>query len=430
MKAHTRLIGVVVVSLLGMLARSAVADLAARVAGAAPGAVIRVAPGVHLVNLKIGKPLTLIGSPGAVLDGGGHGDVVRIAASDVTLRGLQIRHSGTDLTDMNAGIYVEQKARHVVISDNQLSDILFGVYLDGPKEIVIRDNRISGIARLRPQDRGDAIHLWNDSGVELRGNRITQTRDGIYIYMSPHNRILDNHIENVRYGIHWMYSNEDLAAGNSTRHTVAGYALMQSKRIEVRDNRSEGDADYGILLNYVTYSRITGNLIEGVTGERDEDGSVVPGGEGKALFVYNSEYNRFRDNTIEHCPIGIHFTAGSDHNRIYDNAFIANRIQVKYVQNYQQEWSYRGQGNYWSDYLGWDLDGNGRGDKPYRPNDGVDVLLWKYPSARLLMNSPAILALRYIQRAFPVFTPPGIRDSYPLMKPPARPARQTASNTP
>jgi nitrous oxidase accessory protein len=46
------------------------------------------------------------------------------------------------------------------------------------------------------------------------------------------------------------------------------------------------------------------------------------------------------------------------------------------------------------------------------------VLLWKYPSARNLMSSPAVLLLRYVQRAFPVFTPPSVQDSHPLMKAP------------
>lgn len=416
-----------------LLAATAAArpSLAERVNQAVPGAVIHVLPGVHHVNLHITRPLTLLGEPGAILDGDGHGDVIRIAASGVTLRHLVIRHSGTDLTDENAGIFVEQKAQDVTLADNTLKNILFGIYLDGPANVRVIHNRISGIASLRRQDRGDAIHLWNDHGVLVRDNAISGTRDGIYIYMSPHNRIIGNHIHDVRYGIHWMYSNDDVAADNATDHTLAGYALMQSRRLVVSGNSSSQDADYGILMNYVTYSQLIGNRITGVTGERDADGRTVPGGAGKGLFVYNSEYNVFRGNRIRRCPIGIHITAGSDQNRIYGNAFVYNRVQVKYVQNYQEQWSYQGEGNYWSDYLGWDLDGNGRGDRPYRPNDGVDVLLWKYPSARLLMNSPAILALRYIQRAFPVFTPPGIMDSYPLMKPPpVRPIEITVSSNP
>jgi nitrous oxidase accessory protein len=385
---------------------------------AVPGALITVPPGIYHVNLVLTKAVTLVGEPGAVLDGGGKGDVIRIAASDVTVRNLTIRHSGDNLTTMNAGIYIERKARRVTVASNHLEDVLFGVYLDGPANVQVLDNQITGIPSLRLADRGDGIHLWDDTNTEIKGNDISGTRDGIYIYISPHNRIVGNRIHDLRYGIHYMYSNHDLVANNFTYNTQAGYALMSSDHLQVYGNRSESDISYGILLNYVTYSDFADNVIRGTTGESGMNAEIIPGAEGKGIFVYNSEFNSFHGNVIEDCPIGIHVTAGSDHDQIYGNVFTNNRIQVKYVQNIAEEWSHDGAGNYWSDYLGWDLDGNGIGDVPYRPNDGVDVLLWKYPGARLLLNSPAILALRYVQRAFPVFMSPSIQDSHPLMRPP------------
>lgn len=399
--------------------------LAIRVSQAPSGAVIRVGTGVHRVNLLINKPLTLIGGRGAILDGGGKKDVVRIGASHVTVRHLIIRHSGRDLTAMNAGVYVEKQARDVTIADNTLPDDLFGIYLDGAKNVRVLNNRIIGISTLRRPDRGDGIHLWDDTGVLVQDNDIAHTRDGIYIYVSPRDRLIGNRIHDVRYGIHWMFSNHDVAECNLTFDDTAGYALMDSDHLEIRDNRSRGDLTYGILMNYITHSHIVGNCVSGVKGEPGATGQTVPGASGKGLFVYNSEFNVFRSNTIKRCPIGIHFTGGSNHNRIYDNAFIHNRIQVKYVQNYRQKWSFKNTGNYWSDYLGWDLNGDGSGDIPYYPVSGVDRLLWKFPTADLLMSSPAILVLRYVQRAFPVFTPPQIEDAYPLMRPPAE--RRVAS---
>lgn len=388
---------------------------------AQPGAVVTVPAGVHHVHLRIDEPVVLVGAKGAVLDGDGSGDVIRIAAPHVTVKGLTIRNSGADLTVMNAGIYVERQADGATLTGNHLKGVLFGVYLDGPADTRVIGNRIRGIARLRRADRGDGIHLWNDRNTLIEGNDIAGTRDGIYIYVSPHTRIVRNRLHGVRYGIHYMYSNDDEVAGNTSFGNVAGYALMQSRNLRVLDNTSSGDRDYGILLNYVTFSRFSGNRISHVRGETGAGGAVISGAEGKGIFVYNSEYDRFTRNTIADCPIGIHVTAGSDHDVFYGNAFLHNRAQVKYVQNMQEEWSWHGVGNYWSDYLGWDMNGDGIGDVPYRPNDGVDTLLWDYPDAALLMNSPAILALRYVQRAFPIFAPPGVADSHPLMKRPAPP---------
>lgn len=410
----------VILALTAMLAWPARADdLARLIAAAPPGATIVVSPGVHRVHLRLEKPLTLVGAPGAVLDGGGSGDVVRVAASAVTVRGLIIRNSGQDLTAMNAGVFIEKQARNATIADNRLEHVLFGIYLDGAAGTQVLGNIVRGIAALRQVDRGDGIHLWNDSGVLVQGNDIGATRDGIYIYVSPHNRIIGNRIHDVRYGIHYMYSNHDLVAGNVSTDNRSGYALMQSNHLAVRDNVSRSDHDYGFLLNYVTFSDFCGNRVSRVSGEKGDTGTVIAGGEGKGVFVYNSEYDRFRRNTIADNSIGIHLTAGSDHDSFSGNSFVGNRVQVRYVQNTDQEWSRRGVGNYWSDYLGWDMNGDGIGDAPYRPNDGVDVLLWEYPNAALLMSSPAILVLRYVQRVFPVFTPPGVEDSHPLMKPPA-----------
>jgi nitrous oxidase accessory protein len=406
----------------------AVADdpLPQTVAAAAPGTTVTVSPGVHRVNLVLDKPITLLGRPGAVLDGGGRGDVLRISGSRVTVRGLTLRHSGTDLTATNAGIFVERGSVDVVIADNHIEHSLFGVYLDGAANVRVAHNTIRGMTTLRVPDRGDGIHLWNDTGCSIEANDIAGSRDGIYVYVSAHNVIARNRIRDVRYGVHYMYSNHNTVDGNVSRDSVAGYALMSSANLTVHDNIALAQRSYGFLLNYISYSEIAGNLVRGVRGQHDDHDALIEGADGKGMFVYLSQFNTIRDNLLSDAQIGIHVTAGSEHNRVYGNTFTANRVQVKYVQNIAEEWSVRGRGNFWSDYLGWDMDADGIGDIPYRPNDGVDVLLWKYPTARTLMSSPSILLLRYVQRAFPVFTPPSIEDSHPLMKPPVLQVRLDA----
>lgn len=391
-------------------------DLQQAVARAPPGAVLGVAAGVHHVHLLLDRPVTLNGQPGAILDGDGLGDVVRVRASGVTVRNLTIRNSGRDLTLMNSGIYIEKGVGPVVIENNRIQDTLFGVYLDGPHDVKVVGNVITGIAELRVPDRGDGIHLWNGANCVITGNDVSGTRDGIYDYVSHDDLIAGNRIHGVRYGVHQMYTTGEILQGNTSSDNVAGLALMSSTRMRVIDNQAFNNSSYGILFNYVTYSDISGNEIHDITGDPGGDGQVVEGGEGKALFVYNSEFNRIHANLLADSGIGIHITAGSQDNHVYGNAFVDNRTQVKYVQNVADEWSLGGKGNYWSNYLGWDLDDDGIGDVPYRPNDGVDVLFWKYPSARVLMSSPAIVLMRYVQRAFPVFTPPSVQDTYPLLR--------------
>jgi nitrous oxidase accessory protein len=124
------------------------------------------------------------------------------------------------------------------------------------------------------------------------------------------------------------------------------------------------------------------------------------------------------NNSFEECRIGIHFTAGSEHNEIYSNAFINNRTQVKYVGTRYIEWSKDGVGNYWSDNVTFDIDDNGIADQPYKPNDLVDQIIWRHPMAKLLLNSPSVQVLKWAQSEFPGIHPGGVTDSAPLMQPP------------
>lgn len=392
-------------------------DLPALLSRAGAGDTIRFGPGRYRANLHITKRLRLEGEAGAILDGGGAGDVLRVSAAGVVIQGLGIENSGHNLTDMNAGIFVERHADNILIQANRLDRNGFGIWLDACKGARVLDNRIHGEPGRRSQDRGNGIHMYATTDALVRGNEVWQTRDGIYIDTSNHNVLQANTLHDLRYCVHYIYSHDNRIIANHTYNTRTGYALMQSKRLTVLGNSSEHDRNYGILMNFITHSTIANNRISSVqVGEAYvTGGDSIMGAEGKAIFIYNSQFNAIHDNLFAASDIGIHLTAGSEDNQIYGNTFAGNQVQVKYVANRLQEWSLHGRGNFWSDYLGWDLDADGIGDKQYEPNDAVDKLLWKYPMARILMSSPAIQTLRWVQEQFPVLKPQGVRDSAPLM---------------
>ncbi|WP_341502394.1 nitrous oxide reductase family maturation protein NosD [Gallaecimonas sp. GXIMD4217] len=387
------------------------------------GTQVLLAPGTY-PPLVIDRTLSIRAEPGALVEGGAVGHAVQLLAPGIRLQGLTIRNWGDDLGRQDAGIYVGRQAKGAVIQGNVLQGPAFGIWVDATAEVTIADNRIQGDQSLRSQDRGNGIHLFNVSGARVEGNEIWHTRDGIYIDTSNNNVLARNHLHDLRYGIHYMYSHHNQVLDNLTERTRTGYALMQSKFLEVRGNQSRDDQNYGILMNYITYSTLVGNRVSGVRASRGLLNSK--GGEGKAFFVYNSVGNTLSHNHVFDSDLAIHLTAGSDQNRIFANAFVGNQAQVKYVSTRSQEWSHEGQGNYWSDYLGWDMNGDGQGDLAYEPNDGMDQLLWRYPSARFLFNSPAVELLRWVQRSFPVFKAQGVKDSHPLMAPPQAPALMLA----
>lgn len=377
----------------------------------------RVLPaGNHSGQFLVDQPLHLRCEPGAVLDSGGKGNLLTIRAADVTIEGCTLRNWGSNLTDMNAGIFVEPSATGVTLRNNDLRGPAFGIWSDGTRSLTVEGNRVEGDRDYRAQERGNGIHLINTNEARVIDNQVRHVRDGIYLGNSNNNLIEGNLMEDLRFGIHYMFSQSNRVIGNTTRRTRTGYALMQSRMLTVENNRSEDDRNYGILMNFITYSTITNNFVSNVQRGQTGDDSMIKGGEGKALFIYNSLFNTIEHNHFERSNLGIHLTAGSENNRISQNAFVGNEQQVKYVATRSQEWSVDGRGNFWSDYLGWDRNDDGLGDVPYEPNDNVDRLLWMYPQVRLLMSSPAIQVLRWVQRAFPVMKMQGVQDSHPLMQ--------------
>lgn len=375
-------------------------------------------PGNYFGNYTINKALQLSGKIGAFIDGQGQGHTLEINAENVMLHNLTIQNWGHNLTTLDAGIFVHKLADNTQIYGNHLVGNSSGIWVDSAPNIKIIDNKIEGNETVRSSDRGNGIHLSHVSGALVKGNEVWHTRDGIYIETSNGNELQANYLHDLRYGIHYMYSYHNVITANHTQNTRTGYAFMQSKFLTITHNRSENDVNYGVLLNFITQSKIEDNVIVGVQNMRNSQMLYSKDGyqpEGKALFIYNSLFNQIHRNVMADSDIGIHLTAGSEDNSFTENAFINNNKQVKYVASRTQDWSVAQLGNYWSDYLGWDMDGDGKGDIAYEPNDGVDRLLWQYPTAKLLFNSPAIEILRWVQRQFPVLKSPGIIDSYPLM---------------
>ena len=418
------------------------ADLQAAVDEAANGDLL-VIQGEHHGSVRITRKLTLQGEPDAVLFGARQGSVVTVAAPGVVVRGLTIRGSGTNLEAMDAGVFVEEGATGAIVEENRIEGNLYGIYLHGAENAVARGNEIVGMQEGRINESGNGISVWNAPGAKVLDNDIRFGRDGIFVIASKANVFRGNRFRNLRFAIHYMYTNDSEVSENVSTGNTVGFAIMYSHRLTVRGNLSDGDRDYGLLFNFANGSDISGNKVRGrlQPAKRWASGSMHAKEEGehglplsdeteltlatgarngpeKCVFIYNANKNRFLDNWFEGCEIGIHFTAGSEGNDIEGNAFVNNRNQVKYVGTRYLDWSNGGRGNYWSDNPGFDLNGDGIADTAYRPNDLVDKVLWTAPQAKILANSPAVQVLRWAQSQFPAIFPGGVVDSRPLMSPP------------
>ncbi len=409
------------------------------VAEAAPGDVVILQAGDYSGPVVVDKPLVLAGKAGATVTGNGTGSVIAITAPGVTVRGLRVTGSGMDLTLRDSGIYADKTATGAIIEENTVTGNMFGIYLYGAVDSIARNNKVVGLKSGRMSQVGSGITVWNAPGAKVIGNDISFGRDGIATTASKKNVFSGNRFSDLRFAIHYMYTNDSIVSDNVSTGNSVGYAIMFSNRLEITGNISDGDRDHGLLLNSANNSDIRQNVVIGrmqpidrwlaagvQSGEHgipqsDEEVDATKGerlGPEKCVFMYNANRNHFTDNRFEACSIGIHFTAGSEGNTVSGNAFISNRNQVKYVGTRYIDWSNDGRGNYWSDNPAFDLNGDGIGDNPYRPNDLIDRVLWTSPQAKVLTTSPAVQVIRWAQSQFPALLPGGVVDSHPLMAPP------------
>jgi nitrous oxidase accessory protein len=376
-------------------------SLAEAIRRASAGDVVLIERGDYRGNLRIDKPLTLRGLGHPTVTGAHAGDTLRIASPDVTLDGLVVIDSGDDLTAQNAGVYIEPGSDRATVSHCQLVGDLFGLWIQHVRDVRVLDNVIVGLRDHPSAQRGNGIELYDTEGARIVGNQISFARDGIFVDVSNHAVFRANRIHNVRYGTHYMNSNDNILEDNDSWNNRGGLALMEVRRQVVRRNRTWGNTDHGIMLRTIQDSLIEGNVVAG---------------NQRGLFVYDAEYNVLRDNLVVDNDVGVHLWAGSIHNDIDGNDFIGNRQPVHYVAARDQAWAGT-RGNYWSNYLGWDRDGDGRGDVAYRASDLVDRMIWRHPAAKLLLDSPAVQTLRMVSAQFPLLQAPSVVDPHPRLRP-------------
>lgn len=376
-------------------------SIAAAIRSAKSGDTVLVERGYYTENLEIDKPLTLKGLNRPTISGGGRDNVISVVAPDVVIEGLIVRDSGSDLQAQNAGIYDYPGAHRLIVRNNDITYNLFGLYIEGVKDPQAIGNVITGKRDYMSAKRGNGIQLFNTTGAKIVGNNISFARDGIYVESSHHAEFRDNKIHHLRYGTHYMNSYHNLWEGNESYLNRGGLALMMVHDQTVRNNRAWGNTDHGIMLRTIQDSVIENNVVAG---------------NYRGFFIYDAEYNVIRDNLVIGNSVGVHLWAGSYRNEVNGNDFIGNESQVKYVATRDELWG-KERGNYWSNYVGWDRDGDGAGDVAYAANDAVDRLTWKYPMVKMLLNSPAIQTLRFVARQFPLLRAPSIVDERPRMQP-------------
>jgi nitrous oxidase accessory protein len=220
--------------------------------------------------------------------------------------------------------------------------------------------------------------------------------------------VAGNDVAHVRYGLHYMYSDDNTFERNVFTRNAAGAAIMFSKRITFRENvfaEHVGYRAYGILLQ----------TAEDVLAERNRIEGNLTG-----LFLDGAVRDTFRNNIIAGNGIGVDLMASAEDNTFTGNVLSENRVAVrKVLGSSENRWAADGRGNYWGDASIFDLDGDGIGDRPYRVGDAFATLAASRPALDLFTGTLAARALAWADEAFPVFDMPRVEDPHPLARRPA-----------
>jgi len=351
-------------------------------------------------NLIIDKPLTILGEDYPVIDGEAKGEIIKITADNVTLDGLFIINVGVSYTQDYAAVRVE-KCKNFLIQNLVLEKLFFGIYLEKAKNGRVYNNKIVGDAK-EEYNSGNGIQLWYSQNIEVDQNIVTHVRDGIYLEFSNFCKITNNiSSQNIRYGLHFMFSNDDLYEKNTFQNNGAGVAVMFSKRIEMYSNIFKdnwGSASYGVLLKEINDSEIIGNTFESNT---------------IGINIEGSNRVNYKNNDFINNGWAIKSRGACYANHFFNNNFMYNSFDLAYNSKLNDNTF---ESNYWSNYTGYDLDKDGIGDVPYRPVKLFSYVVNRTPEAIILLRSLFIDIIDFSEKVSPVFTPDNLLDTAPKMK--------------
>lgn len=351
-------------------------------------------------QIYIRKPLTVIGSSNTLIDAQFGDEILIVQSDEVEIRGLTLANVGVSYTKDRAAIRME-RSKNCRIINNRLINTFFGIYLAYTSNSIVQGNIVEGEAKDEAHS-ANAIHLWYCKKIKVLNNQVSGHRDGIYFEFVD-SSLIENNIsrKNIRYGLHFMFSNHDIYRKNRFENNGVGVAVMYSRYITMEENifaDNWGSISYGILLKDIRDGEMKRNHFE------HNATAIFAEGVNRMEIVENN----FIDNGW-----AFKIMANCEQVNVVHNNFIGNSFEVATNSRYNVNTFEK---NYWSGYTGYDLNRDSYGDVPYRPVKLFSYLVEKIPSSIILMRSPFVSLLEHTEKVAPTLTPETLVDSNPSMK--------------
>lgn len=351
-------------------------------------------------NLVVSKQIEILGEDFPVIDLEYKYQGFLIQSDNVKISGLEIKNIAVNYMEDLSAIKIDN-SDNIIVESNIIKDTFFAIYLAKANQCLIKNNKIFGQAQTETSS-GNGIHLWKCSYITMEYNEITGHRDGFYLEFVTKGTMTGNYShDNLRYGLHFMFSDSNVYRENMFRNNGAGVAVMYTRNIEMLDNKFEdnwGPTSYGILLKDITRSLIKGNLFYKNTTAIYMEGS-------DKINVENNEFNNngWATKILGNC-MDNKFTGNNYLNNTFDLSSNSSKSENFYS------------GNYWDKYNGYDLDKNGIGDVPYRPVSLYSMIIDKVPESIILLRSFIVELIDVTEKAMPVIIPETLIDENPEMK--------------
>ncbi len=351
-------------------------------------------------NIVISKSLNLIGIDNPVIDGETRFEILTISAQHFLVRGITFKNSGYSSMNDFASIKVID-AQNFILENNTIINSSFAIHISNCSNFTVRNNVITGSPR-EEQNTGNGIHLWKCNRATILNNKISSHRDGIYFEFVTESEIKNNYsTKNMRYGLHFMFSNNDTYTQNTFIENGAGVAVMFSHHVNMIQNTFEsnqGASSYGILLKEISDGLIAKNIFT--------DNTV-------GIFMEGTNRLQVKQNRFEKNGWGFRIQASCSDITVTENNFKGNTFDVAtngtLVLN-------KFENNYWDKYEGYDLNKDGKGDVPFHPVSMFAMVTEEMPYSIMLYRSFIVMLLERAEKAVPSLTPIDLKDEKPLMK--------------
>lgn len=351
-------------------------------------------------NIIINKSICLIGVNGPILDGENKHEILTVSGERIIIKGIRFRNSGYSSMNDYASVNLVD-AKNCIIENNTIENSYFAIHVANASRTIISNNIIKAIPKTE-QTSGNGIHLWKCNNMIVENNDIQGHRDGIYFEFVTESFIYQNKsYKNIRYGLHFMFSNNNSYMENKFRENGAGVAVMYSHHVVMHSNQFEqnwGPNAYGILLKEISDASIINN-----TFNQNTVGILM-----ESTNRIDAVMNDFTSNGW-----ALRIQASCNENTVRFNNFSANTFDVATNGITMLNRFYN---NYWDKYEGYDLNKDGLGDVKYHPVSLYSMVTEQNPNSLLLLRSFMVSLLDKAEKTIPSLTPENLIDEQPLMK--------------